>query len=292
MKNKLLLILATIVVLSLVYVLNNHQTKSQRNISFRPIPLQRAGNQSKVFIHKSPQRKLLEKIKNKTLLPFQRTQSRYNKKSSKTIVVKTLIGGASGFTIADSFAFPHALNSLKDVKKIASTRWVQDLASIMTTWPNNRTVMVVSGNTDFQQPLLNWMISAVLKANISLDRILILAVDEKLYKLLKERSIESIFVPPSSLYDSKSIKLSTHQLITYSRFAIVRLLNHWGFTVAHYDSDALILRDTQQIFKKYPSSSIVASRGAGPKTLCAGAILFRSSRQMGKFIFLVISTYS
>ena len=283
MKNKLLLILVTVIVLSLVYVLNSHQTRSQRNATFRPIPLgvQRPSNQ---YIHTdSHQRKLLKKIENKSSLPLQGTHSRNIKKSSKTIVVKST-GGPSGFTIANDFVFPHALNTLKGVKKIASTRWVQDLASIMTTWPNNRTVIVVSGNTEFQQPLLNWIISAVLKANISLDHILILAADEKLYKLLKERGIGSIFVPPSSLYDSRISKLSIHRLITYSRFAVVRLLNHWGFNVAHYDSDALILRDTQQIFNEYPSSSFVASRGAGPKTLCAGAILFRSNEQMGKFV--------
>ena len=156
----------------------------------------------------------------------------------------------------------------------------------MTTWPNNRTVMVVSGNLEFQQPLLNWIISAVLKANVSLDHILILAADEMLHKLLKERIIGSIFVPPGSLYDSKSIKLSIHKLITFSRFAVVRLLNHWGFTVVHFDSDALILRDTQRVFEKYPLSSIVASRGATRKTLCAGSILFRSDRMIGKFIII------
>ena len=165
-------------------------------------------------------------------------------KHSESIVVKTN-GGESDFTIANDFAFPHALNTLKDVKKIASTKWVKDLASVMTTWPNNRTVMVVSGNVEFQQPLLNWIISAVLKANVSLDHILIIAADEMLHKLLKERSIGSIFVPPGSLYDSKIIKMSTHKLITFSRFAVVRLLNHWGFTVVHFDSDALILRYTQ-----------------------------------------------
>ncbi len=274
MKNKILLILVTAVVLSLVYVLNSHQIRPQRNTSFRPVPLQ--SNQSLVY---SSQRKLLaENTSNKTSLLFQGNNA---EKSSRGIMVKTT-GGASRFTIANDFAFPHVLNTLKDVKKIASTRWVQVLASIMAKWPMNRTVIVVSGNTEFQQPLLNWMVSAVFKANISLDRILILAADEMLYNLLQERSIGSIFVPPTSLYASKSITLSTHRLITYSRFAVVRLLNHWGFTVAHYDSDALILRDTQQIFENYPLSSIVASRGAGRRTLCAGAILFRSNRLMGK----------
>ena len=282
MKNKLLLILATGVTLSLVYVLNSHQTELQRNARLRPIlPQKSASNQS--IVHSS-QRQLLKKNKYETLLPFQLqgTHLRNNDNSTKGIVVKTVAGGASDFTIANDFAFPHALNTLKDVKKIAGTRWVQVLASIMTKWPMNRTVIVVSGNTEFRQPLLNWMISAVLKANISLDRILILAADELLYKLLQERKIGSIFLPPTSLYGSKSIKLSTHRLITYSRFAVVRLLNHWGFTVAHYDSDALILKDTQQIFEKYPLSSIVASKGAGPITLCAGSILFRSNRMMGK----------
>ena len=48
-------------------------------------------------------------------------------------------------------------------------RWVQHLASIMATRPNNRTVIVVSDNTEFQQLQLNWMVSAVLKANASLE---------------------------------------------------------------------------------------------------------------------------
>ena len=282
MKNKqMFILLATVVVLSLVYVLN---TKLQRNISFGLIPFKRPSNQSKVYIHTdSTQRKLLETIKNNSSLPFKGTYSRNINKSSETVVLKTT-GGASEFTIANNFVFPHALNTLKGVKKIANTTWVQDLASIMATWPNNRTVIVVSGNTEFRQPVLNWMISAVLKAKVSLESILILAADEKLHKLLQERNIGSIFVPPISLYNSRIIKLSIHQLITYSRFAVVRLLNHWGFNVAHYDSDALILRDTQWIFEEYPSSSMVASRGAGPTTLCAGAILFRSDERMGKLL--------
>lgn len=137
MKNKILLILATVVVLSLVYVLNSHQTTSQSNTSFRPVPLQGASNQSVEYVHNSPERNLLEKIKDNGSLPFQGTHSKNNKKSNKSIVVKTVTGGASaaGFTIANNFAFPHALNTLKDVEKIASTRWVQDLASIMATWP-------------------------------------------------------------------------------------------------------------------------------------------------------------
>ena len=247
-KNLILLVVATVTVLSIRYVLNSSQTKLQ-----------------------SP----------KSPLPFQRTQSRGNKEkdSSATVV------GTTAFTIADNFVFPHALNTFKDVKKIASTKWVRDLALIMTRWPINQTVIVVSGNANFQKPLLNWLISAVLKANVSLDHILILSADQNLHKLLQRRNIGSIFVPPSSVYDNKTIKLSTHKLITYLRFAVVRLLNHWGFTVAHYDSDALLLKDMQEIFEKYPSSSIVASIAVGlyEVNMCAGAILFRSNQEIGIF---------
>ena len=220
-------------------------------------------------------------------LPFQRTQSSDIQERYQSSVFKTTVG-ASAFAISEDFAFPHGLRTLKDVKKIASTKWVLELASIMTKWPINRTVIAVSGNTEFQKPLLNWIISAVLKANISLKRILILAADKKLHGFLQERNIGSVFVPPTSIYDSKKIKLDTHKLITYSRFAAVRLLNHWGFTVAHYDSDALLLKDIKEIFDEYPSSSIVASRGAGPKLLCAGGILFRSNSQMGKELNILV----
>ena len=243
-KNLILLVAAIVTVLSILY-----------------------SSQTKLQSRKSP-------------LPFQRTQSRGNKEkdSSATVV------GTTAFTIADNFVFPHALNTFKDVKKIASTKWVRDLALIMTRWPINQTVIVVSGNTNFQKPLLNWLILAVLKAKVSLDRILILSADPNLHKLLQRKDIGSIFVPPTTVYDSKRIKLSTHQLITYSRFAVVRLLNHWGFTVAHYDSDALLFSDMQQVFNEHPSSTIVASKDGGPYevNVCAGAILFRSNQEMGK----------
>ena len=250
MKNKILLVVAIVTVCSILHVLNSFQVKLQSD---------------------------------KRPLPFQRTQSRGNKEKDTSAVVV----GATDFIITDNFAFPHTLNTLKDVKNIASTKWVRDLAFIMTRWPINQTVIVVSGNANFQKPLLNWLISAVLKANVSLDHILILSADQNLHKFLQRRNIGSIFVPPSSVYDSRTIKLSTHKLITYSRFAVVRLLNHWGFTVAHYDSDALLLKDMQEIFEKYPSSSIVASIDAGPfeVNMCAGAILFRSNQEMGNNIF-------
>lgn len=220
--------------------------------------------------------------RDKRPLPFQRTQSRDNQESYQRPVFKGTTIGESAFVISDDFAFPDRRNTLKNLKKIVTTKWVLDLASIMTKWPMNRTVILMSGNSEFQKPLLNWMISAVLKANVSLKRIIIIAADKKLYRFLQERNIGSIFVPPTSIYDSRKIKLSTHLLICYSRFAVVRLLNHWGFTVANFDSDALILRDMQEIFDEHPASTIVASRGAKSTLLCAGGILFRSTRQMGK----------
>lgn len=286
MKNKIVLMLATFAILSIVFLPRSHDTKSQRKARLIPIPLEKASNQSIADTDNGPKTKLLERVQDKSSLPFQVTHfSRHftDKKSSESVVVMTA-GGASRFSIASDFAFPHALNTLRGAEEIARTRWVQELASIMMTWPDNRTVMVVSGNTEFQQPLLNWIISAVLKANVSLDRILILAADESLYEVLKERRVESVFVPPTSLYDTKIHQLGIHKLITFARFAVVRLLNYWGFTVAHYDSDALILRDTQRIYENYPLSSIVASKGAGPRSLCAGSVLFRSGRQIGKFI--------
>ena len=78
------------------------------------------------------------------------------------------------------------------------------------------------------------------------------------------------------------------------RLALIRLLNHWGYNVVHYDADAVILKNPKPLFDKFQEYDIVGSWGKLGKELknmwgfaiCMGAVLvlFRSTANVGKRI--------
>ena len=192
---------------------------------------------------------------------------------------------SSTFTLAENFTFPHPWCALKDVNKIAKTGWVKQLAVIMETWPDNRTVFMVTANTRYLSSLLNWLISAVLKAHTPLNQILVISMDQNIHQLLQKRTISSVHVQPRSLFHNSSRFGS----VMFTRLAIIRLLNHWGFTVAHFDSDALLLRDARPLFERYKSSSIVGQSGRftiGRQRIrvCMGAVMTRGNQHTGNYL--------
>ena len=196
----------------------------------------------------------------------------------------------STFTFTANFTFPHPWCTLKDVNEIVKTGWVKQLAAIMETWPDNQTVFMVTGDTKYESPLLNWLISAVLKANTPLSHILVVSLDENLHQLLQKRTICSVYVSPRSLFRNSSRFGS----VMFTRLAIIRLLNHWGFTVAHFDSDALILRNPLPLFERYKSSSIVGQNvilSQARIRICMGAVMIRSNQQTGDYIAILNCLY-
>ena len=72
------------------------------------------------------------------------------------------------------------------------------------------------------------------------------------------------------------------------RSIILRLINYWGYDVATYDSDAVVLKNPQTLFDNY-THDILSSASTYPEaaakvwgfTLCAGAILYRASSATG-----------
>ena len=74
------------------------------------------------------------------------------------------------------------------------------------------------------------------------------------------------------------------------RVVLFRLLNHWGYTVAAYDSDAVLVKNPEPLFSELEGSDIVGSPGVYPfdlhrkwksPTLCMGVVLFRASQRTG-----------
>ena len=204
------------------------------------------------------------------------------------------------FTISKNFTFPHFKCILKDIKKIVGTPWVKELAQIMAR-SNEQTIFAITVNAGYKESLLNWLISAVFKGDLSLNRILVISLDKNTQVFLQRHGITCIYVPTKSLFDSAKshYRIDNYGLVMFSRISVIRLLNHWGFSVVIIDTDAIVLQDPQPLFDKYPASSIVASRGTQPLTLyaiwnvtiCNGLILLRSTQEIGMFLALYILVY-
>lgn len=73
------------------------------------------------------------------------------------------------------------------------------------------------------------------------------------------------------------------------RLTFFRLLNHWGYDVVMYDSDAVVLKNPQPLFDANQGVELVGSAGKGPesighvwgRTICTGVLLLRTSPGLG-----------
>ena len=195
------------------------------------------------------------------------------------------------FNISKSFTFPHFKCILRDNRQMAETPWIIELAKIVSKI-NEKTIFAITVNKGYKDSLLNWLISAVFKGGLSLDRILVISLDQGIQEFLHGHGIACIYVPVKSLFSSlvSHYWIEEYGLVMFTRISVVRLLNHWGYSVVIIDTDALVLHDPQPLFDKYPYSSIVASSGTQPRTLydvwnttvCNGLILLRSNQEIGK----------
>ena len=66
----------------------------------------------------------------------------------------------------------------------------------------------------------------------------------------------------------------------------MRLVNYWGFDVANYDTDAIVLRNPEPLYyEQYRDSDFIGSYGHFPPDIkqewgiavCTGAVMIRSS---------------
>lgn len=195
------------------------------------------------------------------------------------------------FSISKNFTFPHFKCILRDNRQMAEMTWISELAKIMSK-TSEKTVFAITVNQGYKDSFLNWLITAVFKGGVSLDRILVISLDQDIQIFLQQHKISCIYVPTKSLFSSLKSHywINEYGLVMFTRISVVRLLNHWGYSVVIIDTDALVLQDPQSLFDKYPASSIIASGGTQPRslysvwniTICNGFILVRSNQETGK----------
>ena len=107
-------------------------------------------------------------------------------------------------------------------------------------------------------------------------------------KSVVDKNLLVILVPFKSVLKGNKKGVSK---VWMARFAVIHLLNHWGYDVQQFDNDAIILRNPKPLYDKYPDTEIISARaklpfelGRGPwgLTVGMGAVLLRSTGRMGK----------
>lgn len=199
------------------------------------------------------------------------------------------------FAIRPPFSLPVPLASLP-LSQILQTHWLQALQNFLKSLnPHSGPVTIVTSDFSYREVLLNWLISAQVRVDRPLSNVLVLSVDASLYTLLKDRGVPCIHIPPQSLLSSAlTARLKKHIGFTQSqvsRLTVIRFINHWGFDVALYDTDAIILKNPELLYyKQYSDSDIIGTYGHFPQqimqewglAICIGVAVFKSTTHRGK----------
>lgn len=190
--------------------------------------------------------------------------------------------------LPENFTFPQPI-AIKPKEVLAKTKWFAQLKNFLINWPDQY-LLIVSSNSDYKEVLLNWLVSAVCNAQVSIDNILVVAYDEEVHLLFEGRGIKSVFIPFEDILSITLVNQApTFTKIMMTRLAVVRLISHWGFDIAHFDTDAIVLKNPLYLFRFHQGSDIIGSLGMFPKklmkewgiTICAGMVMFRNTQQTG-----------
>ena len=198
------------------------------------------------------------------------------------------------FEIRQPFSLPVPFATLP-LDRILHTEWLQALKDFLHTLkPDSGPVTIVSSDYKYSEVLLNWLISALVQVDRPLSNVLVLSLDSSLHALLQGRGFACIHVPPESLLTPALIaKLKYHVAFTQVhilRLTVMRLVNHWGFDVANYDTDAIIMKNPEPLYyHQYKSSDFIGSYGHFPQEMqrewgiavCIGVVMTKSSKQTG-----------
>ena len=197
------------------------------------------------------------------------------------------------FEFDSSFNFPW--QNSKPVNSIAAQLWFQELKMILLDSIPRSPIVVVAADNNFKMPLLNWLLSATVRQEQPVVNILVLTYSASFCDFVNSKnfSCKCLAIPPETLTDKGMYvhKKNTefYQLLII-RVVLMRLLNYWGYDVANFDSDAILLKNPIPLFysEEYASSDVIGTFGGSlPGTLhnkwgvvvCMGAIFLRSTKQ-------------
>ena len=203
------------------------------------------------------------------------------------------VAGSQAFPIRQPCSLPVPFATLP-LANLVQQQWIKDLQGILTHVPRNQTVSVVTSNYNYREVLLNWLISAKTRLKPPLPSVIALSLDKETCNLLKKSNIPCVFAPTDAFFtkceDIADLKGAIFTETLVLRVTAIRLMNHWGYNVANYDTDAIILRNPDSLYSKYKDSDMVTSYGIFPfelkkmwgATMCGGVFMIRSTPHSGE----------
>lgn len=204
------------------------------------------------------------------------------------------IGVSHKFLAHQPFSLPD--DYIRPLEDILELDWVCDLEHFLSRVdPMHRLVSIIAANSNFTEPLLNWIIGVSLRLEEPLIDWIVVSLDEPLHNMLRHRGIPSLLVTPESVMytDRFPDVYHMHNGIYQARMIVMRLINRLGYHCANYDTDALLLKNPRVIYEApiYANVDIFAGYAISfpPKlhrvwgaTLCNGAMMIRSNLRTGK----------
>lgn len=194
------------------------------------------------------------------------------------------------FIFRDDFSFPQP-RVMERLAVIKSSSWMRGLHRYLRSLNEDvEYIHLLTSNFKYIDVLLNWLISAAVRNNIPTQNILIVSMDTATHKILLEKKFCSILVPPFSLFSLQSNFSKPFEKVMMLRLTLMRIINHFGFNVAMFDTDAILLRDPKHIFGRLANADIIGSVGTIPDdlfmewgvTICIGVVLIKSSVRTGE----------
>ena len=204
------------------------------------------------------------------------------------------IGASYDFLMRQPFTLPDDYS--RSLKEILAQDWVCDLQRFLKNLDEDKHIVnMIAANSNFTDPLLNWLIASFLRLEEPMIDVVVISLDEDLHNLLINRGIPSLLVTPDLMMRTEDFPevYHMHNGFYQSRMMVMRLINHWGYDAANYDTDAVILRNPQVIYDDPDNADVDIFAGFAISfppvlhkkwgaTLCNGAWLVRSNPRTGE----------
>ena len=196
-------------------------------------------------------------------------------------------GDQKQFSINPPFTFPQPAFS-KSSEDILGSPWVMELQNYLK-FAKGKKISLITSTMEHIDLLVNWLVAAYLKVEPPLENVLVVSLDYKLHSIFYRRNISSLYVDSNMVTKSQSLQNHSFTKVLIMRLAVFRLLNHYGYDVSNYDSDAVPLRNLSPLFDKYQNVDIFGGIGKYPDdlytkwgaTFNAGVMHIRSNANTG-----------
>ena len=197
--------------------------------------------------------------------------------------------GVARFQFKEGFSFPQP-RVMKPLESIDGTSWMKNLQFYLGSLNDStKQIYLLTSNSKYIDVLLNWLISAVVRSSVPIQDILVVSMDYSTHKILQIKGFHSVLISPSFLFLPNFNFTRPFEKVMMLRLTIMRIINHFGFDVAMFDTDAVMLKNPQRVFDALDSKDIIGSIGTIPSdlfkewkvTICIGVVLVRSTDKTG-----------